>query len=148
MAKKKEEYGRREHILAQRPRPGGPEASGGHLRVGWAGGVRAFAFFEILSNSIDEARAGLWQQDPCHPLRRRFNGGAGFRPRGAGRTGNPKEKRFNWELVYCELYAGGTYQDGGDTYEFSLGLNGLGSCATQYSSEYFDVEVSPGRLPV
>ena len=52
------------------------------------------------------------------------------------------EKRFNWELVFCELYAGGKYKnaDGGD-YEYSLGLNGLGSCATQYSSEYMDVTV-------
>ena len=27
------------------------------------------------------------------------------------------------------------------TYEYSLGLNGLGSCATQYASEYFDASV-------
>ena len=55
---------------------------------------------------------------------------------------NSVEKRFNWELVFCELYAGGKYQnaDGGD-YEYSLGLNGLGSCATQYASEYMDVTV-------
>ena len=55
---------------------------------------------------------------------------------------NPAEKRYNWELVFCELYAGGKYKnaDGGD-YEYSLGLNGLGSCATQYASEYMDVTV-------
>ncbi len=41
--------------------------------------------------------------------------------------------------MFCELYAGGKYNNGdGDNYEYSLGLNGLGSCATQYASEYFD----------
>lgn len=51
-------------------------------------------------------------------------------------------KKYNWELVYCELYAGGKYNNnGGDNYEYSLGLNGLGACATQYSSEFMDVEV-------
>ena len=54
---------------------------------------------------------------------------------------NSKEQRFNWELVFCELYAGGKYKERGDNYEFSLGLNGLGSCATQYASEFFDVTV-------
>ena len=45
-------------------------------------------------------------------------------------------------MVFCELYAGGKYQnDTGDNYEFSLGLNGLGLCATQYSSEYMEVEI-------
>ncbi|HEY5465924.1 MAG TPA: toprim domain-containing protein, partial [Clostridia bacterium] len=52
------------------------------------------------------------------------------------------EERFNWELVYCELYAGGKYDNNnGSNYEFSLGLNGLGACATQYASEVFDVVV-------
>jgi len=56
---------------------------------------------------------------------------------------NENEKRYNWELVFCELYAGGKYKNNsGENYEFSLGLNGLGSCATQYSSEYMDVTVS------
>lgn len=56
---------------------------------------------------------------------------------------NQREKKYNWELVYCELYAGGKYNNnGGDNYEYSLGLNGLGACATQYSSEFMDVEVS------
>ena len=55
---------------------------------------------------------------------------------------NEKEQKFNWELVYCELYAGGKYNNlTGDSYEYSLGLNGLGACATQYASEYMDVEV-------
>ena len=62
--------------------------------------------------------------------------------RGCPLEWNPNEKRYNWELVFCELYAGGKYKntDGGD-YEFSLGTNGLGSCATQYASEYMDVTV-------
>ena len=62
--------------------------------------------------------------------------------RGCPLDWNEKEQRWNWELVFCELYAGGKYaNDSGENYEFSLGLNGLGSCATQYSSEYFDAEV-------
>ena len=52
---------------------------------------------------------------------------------------NNAEQRWNWELVYCELYAGGKYDN--SDYEYSLGLNGLGACATQYASEYMDVEV-------
>ena len=51
---------------------------------------------------------------------------------------NENEQKYNWELVFCELYAGGKYGGDGDNYEYSLGLNGLGSCATQYASEYFD----------
>src|SRR5699024_7533655 len=55
---------------------------------------------------------------------------------------NQKEQRYNWELVYCELYAGGKYNNNdGGMYEYSLGLNGLGACATQYSSEFMDVTV-------
>jgi len=55
---------------------------------------------------------------------------------------NPNEKRYNWELVYCELYAGGKYKTNlGMNYEYSLGLNGLGACATQYASRWFDVTV-------
>lgn len=55
---------------------------------------------------------------------------------------NEKEGRYNWELVFCELYAGGKYDnENSENYEFSLGLNGLGSCATQYASRYMDVTV-------
>lgn len=55
---------------------------------------------------------------------------------------NEKEQRWNWELVFCELYAGGKYENKeGQNYEFALGLNGLGSCATQYSSDFMDVTV-------
>ena len=97
--------------------------------------------FEILSNSIDEAREGFGDkiiltayQD--HSIEVQDFG------RGVPVDYNPREERYNWELVYCELYAGGKYKTNeGENYEFSLGLNGLGSCATQYSSEYFDVEV-------
>jgi len=54
---------------------------------------------------------------------------------------NEKEQRYNWELVFCEMYAGGKYGENGENYEYSLGLNGLGSCATQYASRYFDAVV-------
>ena len=99
------------------------------------------AVFEILSNAIDEAREGhgdlitlTYFED--HSIEVEDFG------RGCPVDWNANEKRYNWELVFCELYAGGKYQntDGGD-YEYSLGLNGLGSCATQYASEYMDVTV-------
>ena len=62
--------------------------------------------------------------------------------RGCPMGWNEKEKRWNWELVFCELYAGGKYKnDAGGDYGFSLGTNGLGSCATQYASEYMNVTV-------
>ena len=99
------------------------------------------AVFEILSNAIDEAREGhgnlitlTYYEDKSIEVED-FG-------RGCPLDWNPTEKRYNWELVFCELYAGGKYRndDGGD-YEYSLGLNGLGSCATQYASEYMDVTV-------
>lgn len=99
------------------------------------------AVFEILSNSIDEAREG---HGDTITLTSYEDGSIEVEDfgRGCPVDWNPVEKRFNWELVFCELYAGGKYKnaDGGD-YEYSLGLNGLGSCATQYSSEYMDVTV-------
>ena len=77
------------------------------------------------------------------PLKCRISGGA------CPVDYNEREGRYNWELIYCELYAGGKYQNNeGENYEFSLGLNGLGACATQYSSEYMDVDLPPGRLAV
>ncbi len=98
------------------------------------------AVFEILSNSIDEARAGYGSKINVT----RFADGS-FEVEDFGRgipvDYNKNEERYNWELVFCELYAGGKYKQGGDNYEFSLGLNGLGLCATQYSSEYMDVEI-------
>ena len=99
------------------------------------------SFFEILSNSIDEAREGYG--DLISVTRHRDksitvvdNG------RGIPLDWNSREERYNWELVFCEMYAGGKYDNNaGSDYEYSLGLNGLGSCATQFSSEFFDVTV-------
>ena len=99
------------------------------------------AVFEILSNSIDEAREGRGRLITVtryldHSVEVEDQG------RGCPVDWNEKEKRWNWELVFCELYAGGKYGNNeGENYEFSLGLNGLGSCATQYSSDYMDVTV-------
>ena len=99
------------------------------------------AVFEILSNSIDEAREG---HGKVITLTHYADGSIEVEDNGRGCPvdWNPKEKRFNWELVYCELYAGGKYNNlDGDNYEYSLGLNGLGACATQYASRYMDVTV-------
>ena len=99
------------------------------------------AVFEILSNAIDEARSGFGKEIILTSYRDGSIAVEDF-GRGCPVDYNPAEKRYNWELVFCELYAGGKYDDGGeDNYEYSLGLNGLGSCATQYSSEYMDVTV-------
>ena len=99
------------------------------------------AVFEILSNAIDEAREGYGNLITMTSF---ADGSIQVEDfgRGCPLEWNPNEKRYNWELVLCELYAGGKYKnvDGGD-YEFSLGTNGLGSCATQYASEYMDVTV-------
>ena len=99
------------------------------------------AVFEILSNAIDEAREGYGDLITLTYYEDKSIEVEDF-GRGCPVDWNPNEKRFNWELVFCELYAGGKYKntDGGD-YEYSLGLNGLGSCATQYASEYMDVTV-------
>jgi len=99
------------------------------------------AVFEILSNSIDEAREG---HGKLITVTRYLDHSVEVEDQGRGCPvdWNEKEKRWNWELVFCELYAGGKYGNNeGENYEFSLGLNGLGSCATQYSSEYMDVTV-------
>ena len=93
------------------------------------------AMFEILSNSIDEAREGYGNKIIIthwldHSIEVEDFG------RGIPVDFNPKENRYNWELVFCELYAGGKYSAGEEgNYEYSLGLNGLGLCATQYASE-------------
>ncbi len=97
--------------------------------------------FEILSNAIDEAREGFGDKIEVTRLK---DHSVIIKDRGRGipLDYNEKEDRYNWELVFCELYAGGKYKNNsGENYEFSLGLNGLGSCATQYSSEYMDVIV-------
>lgn len=100
------------------------------------------AFFEILSNSLDEAREGFGRKIIVH----RFKDHSlqvTDEGRGIPLDYNSKEERYNWELVYCELYAGGKYNTlQGENYEYSLGLNGLGACATQYASKYFQVEVT------
>lgn len=99
------------------------------------------AVFEIMSNAIDEAREGhgdliIVTRYADHSIEVEDFG------RGCPVDWNEKEQRYNWELVFCEMYAGGKYNnDSGDNYEFSLGLNGLGTCATQYASEYFDAVI-------
>ncbi|WP_302778299.1 DNA gyrase/topoisomerase IV subunit B [Anaerotruncus colihominis] len=99
------------------------------------------AMFEILSNSIDEAREGHGNKILITRYRDRSIEIEDF-GRGIPVDFNQREGRYNWELVFCELYAGGKYQTNeGESYEYSLGLNGLGLCATQYASEYMDVEI-------
>ena len=97
--------------------------------------------FEILSNSIDEAREGYGKKIVVT----RFADGSieveDF-GRGIPVDYNEKEERFNWELVFCEMYAGGKYNNNeGESYEFSLGMNGLGLCSTQYASEYMTADI-------
>ena len=105
------------------------------------------SFFEIVSNSIDEAREGFGNR--INVIRHKD---ASLTVQDFGRgvpvDFNPKEGRYNWELVFCELYAGGKFKNNaGENYEFSLGLNGLGTCATQYASAYMDAEVRrDGRI--
>ena len=100
------------------------------------------SIFEILSNSIDEAREGFGDRIM---VTRYIDGSIEVQDFGRGipMDYNENEAKFNWELVFCELYAGGKYNtnDSDGSYEYSLGLNGLGLCATQYSSEYMDAEV-------
>lgn len=102
--------------------------------------------FEILSNSVDEAREGYGDRINLtvysdHSIEVEDFG------RGVPLDWNEKEQRYNWELVYCELYAGGKYNNNSDSssYKYSLGLNGLGACATQYSSEYMNVRSYKGE---
>ena len=139
MATKKQDYGN-DSISALkgadrvRKRPGGIFGSDGLEGC-------EHAVFEILSNSIDEAREGHGKVITVTRFLDRS-----IQVEDAGRgcpvDWNEKEQRYNWELVYCELYAGGKYGNGdGDNYEYSLGLNGLGACATQYASRYMDVTV-------
>ena len=98
------------------------------------------SIFEIMSNSIDEAREGRGNKII---ITRFEDGSVEVQDFGAGIPVdyNSVEKEENWKLVFCEMYAGGKYGNGADNYEFSLGLNGLGLCATQYASEYMDAEI-------
>ena len=99
------------------------------------------AVFEILSNAIDEARGGHGRLITVTRFADRSIQ-VEDQGRGCPVDWNEKEGRYNWELVFCELYAGGKYDnENSENYEFSLGLNGLGSCATQYASRYMDVTV-------
>lgn len=104
------------------------------------------SFFEILSNSVDEAKEGYGSVIKItyfkdHSIEVDDHG------RGVPLGWNEREGRWNWDLIYCELYAGGKYDNnsGNSAYEFSLGLNGLGACATQYSSEYMTVTSYDGK---
>ena len=96
--------------------------------------------FEILSNAVDEAREGFGDTVIVTAYRDHSIEVTDF-GRGVPLDWNEKEQRYNWELVYNELYAGGKYDNNaeGAAYEYSLGLNGLGACATQYASEFFHV---------
>lgn len=99
------------------------------------------SILEIISNSIDEAREGFGGQIV---VTRYEDDSVEVEDHGRGIPVefNNAEQRWNWELVFCELYAGGKYNnDSDESYEYSLGLNGLGLCSTQYSSEYMDVEI-------
>ena len=82
------------------------------------------AVFEILSNAIDEAREG---HGSLITVTRYLDKSIQVEDQGRGCPvdWNENEQKYNWELVFCELY----------------GLNGLGSCATQYASEYFDAAI-------
>lgn len=101
------------------------------------------AVFEIMSNSIDEAREGYGGKIV---VTRFLDGSVEVQDFGRGIPVdyNKNEEKYNWELLFCEMYAGGKYDNDGENYEFSLGLNGLGLCATQYASEYMDAEVHTG----
>lgn len=100
----------------------------------------AHSIFEILSNSIDEAREGYGSRII---LTRFADGSIQVEDFGRGMPVdyNKNEQRYNWELLFCEMYAGGKYTAGEDNYEYSLGLNGLGLCATQYASEWMTADV-------
>ncbi len=105
------------------------------------------SFFEILSNSVDEAREGHGSVIKVtyftdHSIEVDDHG------RGVPLGWNEREERWNWDLIYCELYAGGKYDNnsGSSAYEYSLGLNGLGACATQYSSEFMTVTSYDGAI--
>ena len=99
------------------------------------------SIFEILSNSIDEAREGYGNKIVVTKYKDNSVEIQDF-GRGIPVDFNNKEQKYNWELIFCELYAGGKIDS--ENYEYSLGLNGLGLCATQYASEYMDAEIKNG----
>ncbi len=103
-------------------------------------------FLEILANAVDEARGGYGKEIRVTYWKNREIEVEDF-GRGVPLGWNEKEQRYNWELVFCELYAGGKYDNNSDdsVYEFSLGTNGLGACATQYASEFMEVKSYNGE---
>ncbi len=105
------------------------------------------SFFEILSNSVDEGREGYGKQIKV-TVWRDHSLEVDDRGRGVPLGWNEKEQAYNWYLVYCEMYAGGKYNNNeeGANYEYSLGLNGLGACSTQYASEYMNVKSYDGKF--
>ena len=139
MAKRKQEYGNESISMLEgadrvRKRPGVIFGSDGLEGC-------EHAVFEIMSNAIDEAREGHGDLIIVTRFEDKSIQVEDF-GRGCPVDWNEKEGRYNWELVFCELYAGGKYDnENSENYEFSLGLNGLGSCATQYASRYMDVTV-------
>lgn len=138
MAKKQQDYGNESITMLKGPdkvrkRPGVIFGSDG------LDGCE-HSVFEVISNSIDEARSGYGNKIIVTKYNDNTIEVEDF-GRGCPVDYNKSEERFNWELVYCELYAGGKYDDSSDMYEYSLGLNGLGLCATQFSSEFMDVEI-------
>ena len=101
--------------------------------------------FEIVSNSVDEAKEGYGDRIIVTAFRDHSIRVEDF-GRGVPLDWNENEQKYNWELVFCELYAGGKYNNNDEdaAYEYSLGLNGLGACATQYSSAFFKVQSFKG----
>ena len=77
--------------------------------------------FEILSNSVDEAREGFGNTINITAYSDRSIEVEDF-GRGVPLGWNEAEGRYNWELVYSELYAGGKYDNNSDgsAYEFSV----------------------------
>ena len=91
---------------------------------------------EILANSIDEFKDGYGST--IYITR---NKDYSFEIKDMGRgvplDWNENEQRYNWELIFNELYAGGKYNNSNENnYEFSLGLNGLGSASVCYASSF------------
>ncbi|MER2007171.1 MAG: toprim domain-containing protein [Psychrobacillus sp.] len=119
--------------------------------LGILGGVRAkpasiglegnnHTFLEILANSIDEARAGYGRI-----IRVYKNVDASVTIRDYGRgvpMGMNSEGEYVYDKVFNELWAGGKYdnnEEGGGSYEDSLGTNGVGATGTNYTSDFLTV---------
>lgn len=139
MAKKKQEYGNESIVTLK----GADRVRKRPAVIFGSDGIEGcqHSVFEILSNSIDEAREGYGNKIIVTRYEDKSVEIEDF-GRGIPVDYNKNEERFNWELVFCELYAGGKFNNNdAESYEFSLGLNGLGLCSTQYSSEYMDVDI-------